>query len=107
MTFSAKDGASTSALCQTQAFFVEWGNLSHILWSAMLSIYLFLLFHQRWTMVQLAKVQRYDWIICAVFPFFISLIPLFSLAAGLPIYGKTQLWYYFIALHIFLLIYLF
>ncbi|KAI9295396.1 hypothetical protein K502DRAFT_365044 [Neoconidiobolus thromboides FSU 785] len=96
--------AKDDALCQTQAFFVQFGNLSHILWSLVLSLYLFLLFYKRWTMMQLIKIQKYDWMMCILLPFIVALIPLMFVNFEPKVYSATKLWcwipkkYYYIQL---------
>ncbi|RKP08992.1 slime mold cyclic AMP receptor-domain-containing protein [Thamnocephalis sphaerospora] len=89
-----------SALCQLQAVGQQWGDISSILWTCMISINLIWIMFRGRAVDDLHRYNRLHLAICFVFPIVWAVVPVFAHPAGQPrVYGDADLWCWVVSVY--------
>ncbi|ORX93048.1 hypothetical protein K493DRAFT_316222 [Basidiobolus meristosporus CBS 931.73] len=89
-----------SFLCQFQAGVMQWGDISSILWTAMISLNLVLILYMGLSLDDILKYEKYYVVICYSAGVVMAVVPVFvDSANGNNLYGDAILWCWITSTH--------
>ncbi|KAI9593078.1 slime mold cyclic AMP receptor-domain-containing protein [Syncephalis fuscata] len=84
---------TNNPFCQLQAAGMQWGDISSILWTGMISINLIWIMYRGRAVDDIQKYERRHLIICYAAPLIWAIVPIFIYVDGTTrIYGNADLW---------------
>ncbi|KAK9722481.1 hypothetical protein K7432_002670 [Basidiobolus ranarum] len=89
-----------SFLCQFQAGAMQWGDISSILWTAMISLNLVFILFMELGLEDVLKFEKYYVVICYSVGVVFAVVPLFIHDSnGKNLYGDTTIWCWITSTH--------
>ncbi|RKP24357.1 hypothetical protein SYNPS1DRAFT_23552 [Syncephalis pseudoplumigaleata] len=84
---------ATNAFCQLQAAGMQWGDISSILWTGMISINLIWIMYRGRAVDDIQKYERLHLLVCYAAPLIWAVVPIFITVGGhTRVYGDADLW---------------
>ncbi|KAI8056873.1 slime mold cyclic AMP receptor-domain-containing protein [Syncephalis plumigaleata] len=82
-----------NAFCQLQAAGMQWGDISSILWTGMISINLIWIMYRGRAVDDIQKYERVHLLVCYAAPLIWAVVPIFIRVDGhTRVYGDADLW---------------